>query len=1058
MKRVIPFIVLYLISYTIVAQKSLYGIVLSKYDEKELQFATVRLLSSGYATATDYRGIFTITTSVFPDTLLISYVGYKSIKLPISVDQKMPITAFLEEDASSLEELIVSTGYYNTIRGNATGSFDYINNDLINRSVSSDIISRLEGIVSGLQFDRRLAGDIVGRDNSLSLRLRGLSTIYANSEPLIVVDDYPYEGDISSINPNNIQSVTILKDAAAASIWGVKAGNGVIVVKTKSGEYSKPLKIAFNTNMSISKSPDLDYNSKLIDSPSYIELEKILFSRNLYANREADINKAVLSPVIEALIAERDGLKSKEEVNQYLQQLKEQNILQEARDLLYRNSINQQYAINISGGANRTSYFLSGGYDKNVSWSKGNENDRITLNALNSFKPISKLEFSTNIAYVLSKSYSNAVDIRSLSIFPYSSLRNSDGTSASIPRDYRLSYVELAEREGLVNWEFKPLDELELNNKKNVSQDSRFGINLKYNFSQELLLNLGYQFHNILAEGRNLQDKNSYYVRNLVNRFTQPSGQKIFPYGDILSTDYSRQRNQTFRGQLNYSKKIKEVELNSIAGFEVRENSRNSNSFTFYGYDDEVLTARQQLDYLTYYQVRPVSTSTIPFPGYSLSSTIDRYLSYYGNILAHVNSKYILSGSLRWDASNLFGVETNQKGVPLWSAGINWKIGQESFYTSKKLPVLNLRFTYGYSGNIDKSVTAFTTVSYSTSFTTGLPQAVVSSPGNKNLRWEKINTINIGLDYGLKNNKVHGYIEFYKKFGTDLVGTVLIDPTIFYPGNLSTYKINYADLINTGIDVALNVSNVGTKLKWNSNILFSYASNKVTNYAGEERGTVTSYVYGNTNRPVVGESLDELYSLPWAGLDPDTGDPLVNEGGVLTKEYTRYINGLTISDLVKHGSSVPLFTGSVRNSLSIKGFTISANVTFKAAYFYRRRTVNYTTIINSGNGMHPDYLLRWQNKGDETHTIVPSIPNGNVANRDNVYALSEALVNKGDHIRLQDIAASYQFGKSRKIQIYSYLSNLGIIWKADGSNIDPDYPYANILPPKAISLGLKIDI
>lgn len=1042
-------------TWNLQAQQVIRGTV---FGEKEpLQNATVSLKAAKSSVFTNAEGTFRIETGHATDTLVVSFIGFKTVSRVVTGAENVII--YLQEDARSLDEVTISTGYYETARENATGSFEHVNSELFNRAVSPDVISRLEGIVPGLHFDKRLSGDVGARDNTYSLRLRGISTLHGNSEPLIVVDDYPYEGDISNINPNTIQSVTVLRDAAAASIWGARAGNGVIVIKTKSGNYNSPTKVSFNSNVTFSARPDLSYNAEYVDSRTFTDLETQLFTKGFYAAREADLSRPILSPVVEMLIAARDGQITENQLRDYVNGLAENDVRRDAARYLYRNAVNQQYALNLSGGSKQQSYFISVGHDQNASWMRGDQNARTTLNVVNRLSPVKALQVSTNLALVAANNQNNSQDLRGMpAVYPYSVLKNDDGSAAALVRDFRQSYKALSEREGLLDWQFRPLDELSLSDNSNKSIDIRMGINLKYTIRKDLEATVGYQYHQLSVQTRTHYDQDSYYVRNLVNRFTQSDGTRAFPYGGILLTGISRQVNQALRAQVNYHKEWKRnTRLDALAGMELRENRREGNSSSFYGYDDDVLTVRPQLDYLTFYPVRPAFTSRLPVPPYSLSSFTDRNVSYYSNATFLFRDNYLLSGSVRWDASNLFGVATNQKGVPLWSAGLAWKVNKESFYKADWLPKLNLRFTYGYSGNVDKTATAFTTVTYSTSFETNLPQAGVASPGNKNLRWEKINTINMGADFGLRNNWLHGYIEYYIKRSTDLMGSVLIDPTVFHQGNLSTYRINYADMVTRGADVSLNTSDLGSTLKWSANLLFSYTANRVTKFNGTDRGSVTGYTYGNMNRPVEGNSLDALYSLPWAGLDPLTGDPLVYENEQLSKEYTRYINTLTIGDMVNHGSSVPLITASLRNNLSFKGWVISANLSMKAAYFFRRKTIDYNSVVFSGK-VHSDYYNRWVNRGDELSTHIPSVPSAVVANRDIVHALSEVMVSRGDHLRLNDFSISYNFRNNPSLRIYTYFNNLGVIWKAEKRRIDPDYPFASMLPPRTMALGFTINL
>jgi TonB-dependent SusC/RagA subfamily outer membrane receptor len=211
----------------------------------------------------------------------------------------------MEPVIGQLEGVVVNTGYQSIPKERATGSFVQIDRALLNRRISPDIISRLEGVASGLSFN----ANIPTQSKESPFSIRGRSTITANTQPLIVLDNFPYDGDLNSINPNNIESITLLKDAAAASIWGARAGNGVIVINTRKGGLNRPLSVELVTNYTFSKKPDLFYNPNFLNASSYIDFEQYLFSLGSY---DADLNNTTtrppLSPAVELMARKRAGL------------------------------------------------------------------------------------------------------------------------------------------------------------------------------------------------------------------------------------------------------------------------------------------------------------------------------------------------------------------------------------------------------------------------------------------------------------------------------------------------------------------------------------------------------------------------------------------------------------------------------------------------------------------------------------------------------------------------------------------------------------------------------
>ncbi|MES3016643.1 MAG: SusC/RagA family TonB-linked outer membrane protein [Bacteroidota bacterium] len=1042
------------------AQIKVTGRVVSQPLEKPLPGASVKQSGSDAGTVTDSSGRFSLILHGSGRQLTVSYVGYKSQTLNLlRIDQEVSITLIPADNL--LTEVLVSTGYQDIPQERAVGSFVQLDNEVLNRRVGPDIISRLEGAASGLNFTRRFA---TTPDTEPSLSIRGLSTFYANAEPLIVVDNFPYEGNIKNINPNDVESVTILKDASAASIWGARAGNGVIVITTKKGRSNQPVKVQFNSVYTRAERPDLFYNPGFLSSADHIALERQLFARNFYAGDENNLSKVIVSPVVELLIAQRDGKLTSAQVNSEIALLEKQDIRSDAEQYLYRQGANRQTSLNLSGGTSAINYFLSAGYDNNDQQSRGNGYSRLTLNSQNVYKAVKGLEISAGVNYIQTNSSLNSIGLTELSpasgktIYPYARLTSPDGTPAVVQRTYRSNYAASAKSLGLLNWQYKPLEELDLNDNTRANNEIRINGGLKYKFVDFLSAELKYQYQRLGENSRNNQDPESFVVRDLLNRYTQTNGFNPIPYGGILNLSSSTTASHSGRGQLNFNHNWKQHRVYAIAGAELREIDNFKNASRLYGYDSEVLNSQLMIDYVTRFPTLPRNTATIPTGTTPLTDQLDRYVSYYGNASYEFVNRYTISGSLRQDASNLFGVETNQKRVPLWSAGLGWDISAEPFFKSGWFSYVKLRGTYGYNGNTDKTVTALTTARYSTDPLTGLPVATILSPGNPDLRWEKVGIANLGLDFATKNKRISGSLEMYKKYGQDLLGDLPLDPTTGYLGR---HRINFAALQTTGADIQLHSSNTTGRVKWESDILFSYVRDKVTGF--DNSGMAVSSYFTGFSIPVVGKSLYRIYAYPDAALDPANGDPLVTTNGVLGKDYVNYVRNITSDGLIDKGPQLPPYFGSLRNSISFIGLELSANITWKAGYYFRRNSISYDALFNSWTG-HRDYTKRWQKPGDELITLVPSVPLLSNTSRDQVYLFSSSLVEKGDHLRLQDVNLSYTptfklLGSyAGKLRCYVYASNLGILWRANKQGLDPDYPTVQYIQPKTWSFGLSADL
>jgi TonB-linked SusC/RagA family outer membrane protein len=1040
---------------------------------------TVKVKGSSKIAMTDKNGEFSLTTVEQDATLLFTHIGMESFELKVSGKTELAIA--LKAKISELSGVVVSvnTGYQEIPKERATGSFAQPEKELFNSRVSSDVISKLDGITSGLIINR-------GAQNMREspLKIRGRSTIFANDAPLIVVDNFPYEGDINNINPNDVESVTVLKDAAAASIWGVRAGNGVIVITTKKAKRNQPLRIQLNSNFTISEKPDLYYNPNFLNSSDFIDVETFLFNKGNYTS---DLNNTTSRPpvskVVEILNRRKLNQISSTDSAQQIDALRQYDIRDELNRYFYQNEIKQQYSLNASGGSNKATYFISAGYDRDLSTLKKNDNDRITLNIQTNLSPINNLEIFGGINYIQAHTTRNAtvnqLNSGSKVIQPYVQLADDNGNSLPIPKDYRSSFVESAEANGFLNWRFFPLDELNLSNDKTKLLNTRISTGLKYNIIKGLSFEAKFQYENQIISSNVLNSTETYFTRNLINRYASVStsgsviknGSPIKPFniplGAILDQSLSEIKANSGRGQLSYYHENANHVIAGIVGIEAREILGDDNSSRIYGYNDDFATyAIVNLD--STYKLYPSGAARIP-NGTNISSRIDRFRSYFGNLAYTYKNRYTISASGRIDQSNFFGVRTNQKSVPLWSTGFLWNMGDEQFLRLSWLDLLKLRVTYGFNGNLDKSVTAYTTASYLSGnpFTSGSYAAIQIAP-NPDLRWERTSVFNIGLDFSVFNNRISGGMEYFSKKGVDLMGDEVLAPSTGYVNTstgLNTFRGNFSRLSGQGFEFILRTKNIITPFKWSTNLLFNYATDKITHFDIEYpvRNNVTGGDGTTVNvYPLAGYPLFGIYSFKWKGLDPTTGDPIGFKADTLTKDYTVLTNPTSIDEVVYNGPARPIYYGSLNNSFSWKNFMLNVSIGYKLGYFFRRPSINYTSLFDNGAG-HKEFANRWQKPGDESLTDVPSMSYPKNANRDMFYNYSTATVEKGDHIRLQDVNVSYNLtGKEIKIPsiqsllFYVQVNNIGIIWRANKIGIDPDY-ISGYPTPRSFSFGIKAE-
>lgn len=1021
--------------------------------------ATIQVKGTNFTVTSDSAGSFELPGEFSDSDLMISYLGYARMEVAAKNAERIVLVT----NSNRIEEVsVVASGYQSIPKERATGSFSKVDNATFNRQVSTDVISRLKGIAPSILFDER--------SGSPKLTIRGQATIFGNDQPLIVVDNFPYEGDINNINPNDIEDIDILKDAAAASIWGVRAGNGVIVIKTKKGRADQPMNIGFTSNLTIGQKPDLNYIPQIKPS-DFIDIEKMLFEKGYYntiISNTAD--NRPYSPVVTILNDKKNGLLTEQQANAQIDALRTGDLRRDMSKYLYQHSIKQQYALNLNGGTNKYDYYFSAGFDKNKNSEKGNGFSRVSLNSNQIFRPIEKLELSAGLSYNQnSQSTSNVIsmlgNMGQEQMYPYASLLNSDGTPAIVTKDYSNVLKAKAVSEGLLNWDFIPLNELNDQDNKFKQSEIRLNTSVKYLIIASLSAEARFQYENQIGRIRNFYNVDSYLMRGQINQYTTLQNGAIkrnVPLGGKLDNTNSELKALNGRFQLNFDQKWNKHQVNAIAGFEVRETRSNAISSSLYGFDPNIGSS-VAVDFLNEFPLYGTSFTNLIPQGNDYLESLNRLRSYYLNAAYNYDLRYVLSASARIDQSNLFGVRTNQKSVPLWSIGGKWNINKEKFYNLEWLPMLSLRSTFGYSGNVDRTVTAYTTARTSYNSFNRLPSAVLQNPPNKNLRWEKNRMWNLGVDFATKNNRVKGAIEYYNRKGSDLIGNGPIDPTTGF----SSYRGNVANMTGDGLDIEINSLNASGKLVWNTAAMFSIAKNKVTEY--QRPTSLSSFLNDNSvyriptlYSPVVGRPLFGIYSYPWAGLDPQTGQARGYLDGIATTDYSKITQQLALdpeTNLVYNGNALSPYFGALKNTFNYQSIELSFNITYRFGYYFKRNSIMYSSLYSSYT-THGDFYERWQKPGDELQTNVPSmIYPGNYLG-DAYYRDSEVLVEKGDHIRLQDLVISYAFNKDvlqkfklKSLRLTFIANNLGIIWKSNNVGLDPDFPMAKL--PKNFTIGIN---
>ncbi|WP_257667043.1 SusC/RagA family TonB-linked outer membrane protein [Parapedobacter tibetensis] len=1033
-------------------------------DGRPIEKASISIGTGGQIVFSDARGLFQFNTPLSAGAIHISHVGYHGYTAHFN-DSTSFLKVILTGEARILEEVVVSTGYQRIPKERATGSFVQLDSALLNNRITTNILERLDGIAPGLQFDNRSG-------SAPRLNIRGINTLSdALTQPLVVVDNFPFEGDIGNINPNDVESVTLLRDAAATSIWGARAGNGVIVINMKKPLADQPTQISATANATVGEKPNLYYYPHM-RAADFIDMELMLYENGFYDTQLNGVNarRYVFSPVVDILHKRDNGLLNEADAMAAIDGYRGYDYREEMMRYFYRPSVKQQYNVSLSGGDSRSAYRLSVGYDDNAGTTINNHMGRLTLRATNTLKPVERMELQTVVAYTQSNtangvgaatSYPIVVGGGKSNLYPYARLVGDGGEALAIPYQYNYNFVDTAGNGKLLDWKMRPYDERHNAGMNRRTQHLIANLNVNYGITDWLKIEGLYAFEKQMGEMQTVYSERSFYARNEINRFTQVAGESvthIIPPGGILNSANSGMESHRVRLQLNMDRTFRGIQnVTVFVGSEVSHRPDKSSGFRAYGYNEHLLTT-QQVDYVNTYPVYGglAGDSRVDWYG-GLDAGLRRFVSFYGNGAYSYDRKYIVSLSARRDASNLFGVATNDRWNPLWSAGAAWVATRERFLTGVQwLDLLKVRATYGHSGNSGGMASTLPVITYlspSSSWRTNLGRAMITTLPNPQLKWEDVRMINYAIDFSVFGGRVSGTFEYYTKKSTDLITDDALDPTTGF----SSIRRNVGEVKGRGFDIQVTTRNLNGAFEWNSTVLLSNNTSRVTKYYGAQHASLTYASYAGTSLlPTLDKPLYPIFSYRFAGLDPQTGDPQGFLAGEVSKNYSGLLAD-SMQYLRYHGTALPPYYGSLQNSFRWKGVELFINITYKFGHYFQRQTINYAALFNSW-ATHRDFDRRWQAPGDERITTVPSLVYPANSARDNFYAYSDANIDKGDVIRLQDIRLAYTFkpkwlGKTNQLQVNCNVNNAALLWSANQSGLDPDY--YELPPARAYTIGLS---
>lgn len=988
-------------------------------------------------TATNGEGEYELRNAADDAVLVFSYIGYDAQEIATK-GATGPLNVTLKESNNKLQEVnvVVSTGYQNIPKERATGSFSFVDQKKlgITNLASTDFAKGLEGIVPGL---------LVGPDGRM--QIRGASSLKAATrEVLIVVDGFPMETGNFTVNPNDIESITVLKDAAAASIWGVRASNGVVVIKTKSGMASNGKAVFnFSSNLSISETPDFSY-LRLPSSADYIDAEAESFRRNWvnFANADNNAYSLVGGLFYKKYLSDKAGPPfsfTEQQLTSGLDQLKQYNSLNE-QDLFYRKAVQRQLNLSVRGGTEKYNFAISTLYTNQLTNLVGNNNDNLILNFKNSLQVLPKVLLSLGINTTYGKNSGSNIGYDYSSAKPYTRILDENGNYVSrtsrVPDHMKQGFYD----KGYLSWDDNALQNMQNTTSATKTFASRINVGADYAIIKGLNFSSQFQTELRYVNKDYLQNINTYNVRFLANTWRVFDAAKNayvnkFPAGSMFDKSKENQNSWTFRNVFNLDRQFgSDHAINAIAGMEVRKNGLKSNNERYYNYNPQALTV-DNIDLAALALNQPTSLGSSS--SYTWSPVFvereNRFFSVFANAAYTYKSKYTVSGSIRTDESNLFGTDPKYRYRPLWSTGASWNMTNEDFMkTVGFLDKLILRATYGVNGNIGNS-SPYPIAETGKNFSTQENMLTFKNPENQALRPEKTTSTNFGVDFAIFRHRISGSFDVYGKKSYDLLGNSVLDPTT---GFVSAEK-NTASMKNRGVELNLNARILQGEVSLDADFNIGYNKNKVTNVLAPSN-TAATYVTGSS--PIEGLPLSYLYSYKWAGLSA-TGEPQIYDANGNIKSWST-ARLTDVNALAYVGTLDPPVYGGMMLNIGYKGFTFSPQFTFKMGHVMRQNI----TRTELTAGVTSDIANRWKVPGDEAKTNIPRLYNtGSIDAKWNDYYRNADVWNEdASFIRLRSLTLSYQMPKKFLLNVFTAASltaqaNNVWLWTANKQGLDPDY-------------------
>lgn len=1051
------------------------GIVKDENGEPLVGVAVKNVNENTY-TFTDVDGHYSIAAKE-GNNLLFSLTGMSDTKAVVGKDEILNTQMAI--DVISLDNVVV-TGYQNVSKNQSTSSVVVVKAENLNLGGAVSIESALQGQMAGLS--------VVNLNSSpgtaAKVRIRGTSTIVGTAEPLWVVDGVILESavpvtaadlnspdfmntlnsSIGGISPNDIESITILKDASATAIYGTRAANGVIVVSTKKGKDKKG-NLSYSHNSTISFRPS--YSSfNLLNSEERIKLsiENIADGADVYGDTGYENE---LARYMHGKITANDF---ESNVN-YLQTLNTDFF-----KLLYRNAYSQRHDLSYSGSSEKMDYYVSLGY-----------NDEEGLDKESAFKSISgmckvnsEIFKDVNIGVILQASKRERNTYMSyLDPFKYAV-----STSRALPIYNRDGSYFYYGNNDLSSYKFNILNEQQNTKSSNDQTDIKGNIYLDVKLFKGLTYKGVLSVANSDTKAQTMAKENTAYVSklrgyNFGEQTEEQFVQSVLPYGGIYGENNIKQTTVLVRNSLEYNNSFLNNDLNFdvMLGQEFRRVKYNGLYNMSYGYMDD----RGNI----FYDPSAGESTGHILRNYSTRNILERSNeSYFGVMSVMYKNRYIVNGNIRFDGSNLFGSNPKYRYLPLWSVSAKWIISNEDFlYNNKIISHLSLRASYGLCGNIvEDSSPQIIASALPPNQSTGNLEMGISQPANPNLKWETTSSLNFGLDLGLFDNRLDLTFDYYRDKSKDLIAFNKISSVTGFTGKY----VNYADVNNQGFDLSITGKILRRdNMDWTMSVNMGFVSNKVVK--SELQPTVSQlvsslYVPGAV---VVGRPVNAMYSYRFAGLD-ETGLPMFyNKDNEVIKTTDEGIAEIVndASNLKYEGPREPKMTGGINNIFRYKNFSFSFLFSFGMGNKVRLPEVAYNYAPYSSSNVNKTILNRWRKPGDEKFTSIPSVTegsfffgtDGNTYYTTDMFNNSDYNVVAGDYLRLRNVGFEYNLPDNllkrivlggrqmMRLSVKVQASNLFVIANSRLNGYDPETinfstgGYGSLPLPRTVTVGLNLN-